>query len=42
VIDDMAAERRHGVALERAIFLTVLHRLMGGGSHLVADRRRED
>jgi Transposase DDE domain len=42
VIDDMAAGRRHGFALERAIFLTVLHRLMGGGSDLAADRWRED
>ena len=42
VIDDMAAERRHEFALERAIFLTVLHRLMGGGSDLAADRWRED
>jgi hypothetical protein len=28
--------------MERAIFLTVLHRLMGGGSDLAADRWRED
>jgi hypothetical protein len=42
VIEDMAAERRHEFALERAIFLTVLHRLMGGGSDLAADRWRED
>ena len=42
VIDDMAAERRHEFALERAIFLTVLHRLMGGGSDLAADRWCED
>jgi hypothetical protein len=42
VIEDMAAERKHGFALERAIFLTVLHRLMGGGSDLAADRWRED
>ena len=42
VIDDLARERKHGFALERAIFLTVLHRLMGGGSDLAADRWRED
>jgi hypothetical protein len=42
VIDDLASERKHGFALERAIFLTVLHRLMGGGSDLAADRWRED
>jgi hypothetical protein len=42
VIDDLAEERKHGFALERAIFLTVLHRLMGGGSDLAADRWRED
>jgi hypothetical protein len=42
VIEDLAEERRHEFALERAIFLTVLHRLMGGGSDLAADRWRED
>jgi hypothetical protein len=42
VIEDLAAERRHEFALERAIFVTVLHRLMGGGSDLAADRWRED
>ena len=42
VIEDVATERKHGFALERAIFLTVLHRLMGGGSDLAADRWRED
>jgi len=42
VIEELAEERRHGFALERAIFLTVLHRLMGGGSDLAADRWRED
>ena len=34
--------RKHDFALERAIFLTVLHRLMGGGSDLAAVRWRED
>jgi len=42
VIEDLAKERKHGFALERATFLTVLHRLMGGGSDLAADRWRED
>jgi hypothetical protein len=42
VIEAVAKERKHGFALERAIFLTVLHRLMGGGSDLAADRWRED
>jgi DDE family transposase len=42
VIGDLAKERKHEFALERAIFLTVLHRLMGGGSDLAADRWRED
>jgi Transposase DDE domain len=42
VIEDLAEERKHGFALERAVFLTVLHRLMGGGSDLAADRWRED
>jgi Transposase DDE domain len=42
VIEELARERRHEFALERALFLTVLHRLMGGGSDLAADRWRED
>jgi hypothetical protein len=42
VIEGLARERRHEFALERAVFLTVLHRLMGGGSDLAADRWRED
>ncbi|HUH00906.1 MAG TPA: IS1634 family transposase [Kofleriaceae bacterium] len=42
VIEDVAKARQHGFALERAIFLTVLHRLMGGGSDLAADRWRAD
>ena len=32
VITELAGGRRHGFDLERAVFLTVLHRLMGGGS----------
>ena len=42
VIEELAEERKHGFALERAIFLTVLHRLLGGGSDLAADRWRAD
>jgi hypothetical protein len=42
VIEELARARKHDFALERAIFLTVLHRLMGGGSDLAADRWRED
>jgi hypothetical protein len=42
VIEELVLKRKHGFALERAIFLTVLHRLMGGGSDLAADRWRED
>jgi hypothetical protein len=42
VIEDVAKQRKHDFALERAVFLTVLHRLMGGGSDLAADRWRED
>jgi hypothetical protein len=38
VIERLAGERKHGFALERAIFLTVLHRRFTGG----ADRWRED
>jgi len=42
VVEDFARARKHGFALERAIFLTVLHRLFGGGSDRAADRWRED
>ena len=42
VIAELAGGRRHGFDLERAVFLTVLHRLMGGGSDRAADRWRED
>jgi hypothetical protein len=42
VIAALAAGRGHRFALERAVFLTVLHRLMAGGSDLAADRWRED
>jgi hypothetical protein len=42
VIGELAQGRRHGFDLERVVFLTVLHRLMGGGSDRAADRWRED
>jgi hypothetical protein len=42
VIEELARQRKHDFALERAIFLTVLHRVMGGGSDLAADRWRAD
>jgi hypothetical protein len=42
VIEALAHQRKHDFALARAIFLTVLHRLMGGGSDLAADRWRAD
>src|ERR1700693_2895864 len=42
VIEELAAERKHEFALERAVFLTVLHRLFCGGSDRAADRWRED
>jgi hypothetical protein len=40
VIEALARQRKHGFALERAVFVTVLHRLMGGGSDLAAERWR--
>jgi hypothetical protein len=42
VIEDLAAARGFGFALERACFLTVLHRLMVSGSDRAADAWRED
>jgi hypothetical protein len=42
VIADLAVGREHKFALERAVFLTVLHRLFAGGSDRAADRWRED
>jgi transposase len=42
VVEDLAGLRKHGFALERAVFLTVLHRLFSGGSDRAADRWRED
>jgi hypothetical protein len=42
VIADLAGTRGHKFALERALFLTVLHRLFVSGSDRAADRWRED
>jgi len=42
VIEELAEKRKHEFALERAVFLTVLHRLFAGGSDRAADRWRED
>jgi hypothetical protein len=42
VIAALAGQRKHGFALERAVFLTVLHRLFVSGSDRAADRWRED
>ena len=42
VIEELAAERSFGFSLERACFLTVLHRLMVSGSDRAADAWRED
>jgi Transposase DDE domain len=42
VIEDLTGSRKHGFPLERAVFLTVLHRLFAGGSDRAADRWRED
>ncbi len=42
VIERLARVRNHEFSLERAAFLTVLHRLVCGGSDHAADRWRED
>ena len=42
VIAELAGQRKHDFALERAVFLTVLHRLFVSGSDRAADRWRED
>jgi hypothetical protein len=42
VITALAGKRKHGFELERAVFLTVLHRLFVSGSDRAADRWRED
>jgi hypothetical protein len=41
-VEALAGDRKHGFALERAVFVTVLHRLFGGGSDRAAARWRED
>ncbi|RMH14524.1 MAG: IS1634 family transposase [Gemmatimonadetes bacterium] len=42
VIESLARERRFGFPVERAVFLTVLHRLLAPGSDRRAERWRED
>ena len=42
VLERLASARNHDFSLERAAFLTVLHRLVCGGSDRAADRWRED
>jgi len=42
VIGELAGGRGHKFAVERAVFLTVLHRLFVSGSDRAADRWRED
>ena len=42
VIENLSGSRKYGFPLERAVFLTVLHRLFAGGSDRAADRWRED
>jgi hypothetical protein len=42
VIEEFSADGGHKFALERAVFVTVLHRLMRGGSDLSAERWKED
>src|SRR5262245_25731302 len=42
VVSELAGQRKHGFALERAVLLTVLHRLLVSGSDRAADRWRED
>jgi hypothetical protein len=42
VIETLARSRAHRFSPERAVFLTVMHRLMAGGSDLAAHRWRDD
>lgn len=42
VIERLASARKHDFSLERAAFLTVLHRMFCGGSDRAAGRWRED
>ena len=41
VLHELAKGRRHGFSLERAVFLTVLHRLCCAGSDRAADKWRQ-
>ena len=38
VVQELAAERRFGFSLERALFVTVLHRLLAPGSDRAAEK----
>jgi hypothetical protein len=40
--EELAGKRKHGFALERAVLLTVLHRICMSGSDRAADRWRDD
>jgi len=42
VLDELAAQRQFGFAAERAVFLTVLHRLFVSGSDRAAEKWRAD
>ena len=42
VVASLAGSRQHDFPLERAVFLTVLHRLFSGGSDRAAERWRQD
>ena len=42
VLDELAAQRKFGFAAERAVFLTVLHRLFVSGSDRAAEKWRAD
>jgi hypothetical protein len=42
VLDELAAQRQFGFAAERAVFLTVLHRLFVSGSDRAAEKWRTD
>ena len=42
VIAELAGKGKHGFALERAVLLTVLHRIFMSGSDRAADRWRDD
>jgi Transposase DDE domain len=42
VLEQLLGQRRFGFAVERAVFLTVLHRLLAPGSDRAADRWKHD